>query len=126
MQNSLTDCAAIAGHFTVTVIGVDITGAHCAAVRLSPQPRTDALVGVGLKHSRQRHGAARPPAAGPRKLRHDASARPAAVAIQATSAIHTMAREIACNGGKSAASDRRRLASAYMPSGNTTLHSIGV
>src|SRR5689334_3377006 len=124
MQNSLTDCAAIAGHFTVTVIDVDITGAHCAAVRWPPQPRTDAL--VGLKHSRQPHGAASRPSAGPRKLRHDASARPAAVAIQATSAIHTMAREIACNGGKSAASDRRRLASAYMPSGNTTLHSIGV
>src|SRR5262249_17961729 len=97
---------------------------HCAAAMPAPQPWTGAV--IVLKQSRSRHCAATPRPAVPRKLRHDASARPAAVATQAASAIHTIASEIARSGGKSAASDRRRLASAYIPSGNTRLHSIGV
>jgi hypothetical protein len=37
-----------------------------------------------------------------------------------------MASNTARSGGKSEASDSRKLASAYMPSGKTRLHSIGV
>lgn len=61
-----------------------------------------------------------------RKLRQDAKTKADPVVAQAASAIHTIAPDIARSGGKSAASDNRRLASAYIPSGNTKLHNIGV
>ena len=61
-----------------------------------------------------------------RKLDQDAEAKPNPVAIHAASAIHTMAPETDRSGVKSAASDNLRLASAYMPSGNTRLQNIGV
>ena len=61
-----------------------------------------------------------------RKLRQDAKAKPKLVAAQAASATHTIACDIDLSGGKSAASDNRRLASAYIPSGNTRLQNIGV
>ena len=61
-----------------------------------------------------------------RKLRHDAVTRPAVVAAQAASATQTIEADIARNGGKSAASEKRRLAKAYIPSGNTRLQNIGV
>ena len=59
-------------------------------------------------------------------LRHDAAMRLMAVAVQAASAIQTMARETDCNAGTSATKDRRSLATAYMPSGNTMLQSVVV
>jgi hypothetical protein len=37
-----------------------------------------------------------------------------------------MEEDIARNGGKSAASEKRKLAKAYIPSGNTRLQNIGV
>jgi hypothetical protein len=61
-----------------------------------------------------------------RKLCQDAVTSPADVAAQAASATQTMEAEIARNGEKSAASERRRLAKAYIPSGNTRLQNIGV
>ena len=61
-----------------------------------------------------------------RKLRQDAKAKATPVVAQAASATHTIACDIDLSGGKSAASDNRRLASAYIPSGNTRLQNIGV
>ena len=61
-----------------------------------------------------------------RKLRQDAKAKANPVVAQAASAIHTIASAMVPSGGKSVASDNRRLASAYIPSGNTRLHNIGV
>ena len=61
-----------------------------------------------------------------RKLHQDADAKAKPVAAQAASAIHTIACDMDLSGGKSAASDNRRLASAYIPSGNTRLQNIGV
>src|SRR5690349_12364832 len=51
---------------------------------------------------------------------------PIAVAAQATSATQIIASATVRSGANSAASDRRRLATAYMPSGKTRLQSIGV
>lgn len=51
---------------------------------------------------------------------------PPAVSDHAPSATHTIAPEMSRSGVKSAAKERRRLAKAYMPSGNTRLQSIGV
>ena len=46
--------------------------------------------------------------------------------VQAATEIHSMPSEIARKGGKSAASERRRLATEYIPSGNRRLQSAGV
>jgi hypothetical protein len=61
-----------------------------------------------------------------RTLRQDAKAKAKPVMAQAASVTHTMACDIDLSGGKSAASDNRRLASPYIPSGNTRLQNIGV
>jgi len=45
---------------------------------------------------------------------------------QLASATHTIVCEIDLSNGKSVASDNRRLANAYIPSGKTRLHNIGV
>ena len=60
------------------------------------------------------------------KPRQSETMSPTAVITHAASAIHIMAREIKSNGGNSAASDNLKLASAYIPKGNTRLHSVGV
>ena len=60
------------------------------------------------------------------KPRENETTSPPAVIAQAASAIHTMARDMKSNGGNSAASDSFKLASAYIPNGNTRLHSVGV
>jgi len=51
---------------------------------------------------------------------------PKDVAIHAATEIHNIASDIARKGGKSAASENRRLAIEYIPSGKTILQSIGV
>ena len=61
-----------------------------------------------------------------RKLRQDAKAKAKPVAAQAESAIHTIASDIDRSGGKSVASDNRKLASAHIPPGNTRLQNNGV
>jgi hypothetical protein len=60
------------------------------------------------------------------KLRQEEPARPAAVIIQAISAIHAMERDNHCKGEKSGAIARRSVATAYIPSGKTRLQSSGV
>jgi len=60
------------------------------------------------------------------KFRQEAKAKPKPVVAQAASATHTIACDINLSGGKSVASDNRKLASAYIPSGNTRLQNIGV
>ena len=61
-----------------------------------------------------------------RKLRQDAKAKARPVVAQAASATQTIACDTELSGGKSAASDNRKLARAYIPSGNTRLQNIGV
>lgn len=61
-----------------------------------------------------------------RNFLQEATAKAEPVVAQAASATHTIARDIDLSGGKSAASDNRKLASAYIPSGNTRLQNIGV
>jgi hypothetical protein len=61
-----------------------------------------------------------------RALRHDATTSPMAVVAHAASAIQTIARQSDCNAGTSATKDRRWLATAYMPRGNTMLQSVVV
>ena len=60
------------------------------------------------------------------ELAYDPGAVRAPVAIQTAIAIHIMPRAPVCSAEKSAASDSRAVASEYMPSGNTMLHSSGV
>ena len=59
-------------------------------------------------------------------LRADAAIKATAVAAQAASATNAMTREPEANAGKSASRDSRNVVTAYMPSGKTMLHSIGV
>ena len=61
-----------------------------------------------------------------RKFRQDTKAKAKPVVAQAANATHTIACDIDLSGGKSVASDNRKLASAYIPSGNTRLQNIGV
>ena len=68
----------------------------------------------------------RPRSVNSRKFRQDERAKAEPVVAQAASATHTIACDIDLSGGKSVASDNRKLASAFIPSGNTRLQNIGV
>ncbi len=61
-----------------------------------------------------------------RKFRQDDRTNAEPVVAQAASATHTIACDTDLSGGNSVASDNRKLASAYIPSGNTRLQNIGV
>jgi hypothetical protein len=60
-----------------------------------------------------------------RNSRQEEITSPVKVTIQTITEIHNIASDSACKGGKSAANDSRRLASEYIPSGNTMLQSSG-
>lgn len=61
-----------------------------------------------------------------RKFRDTVSANAMTVVAHAASAIQIMGSESDLSGGKSSASESLRLAMAYMPSGKTKLHNMGV
>jgi hypothetical protein len=61
-----------------------------------------------------------------RKFRWQTITSPAKVSAQAATETHNIACDTARNGEKSDASERRRLASEYIPSGNTRAQNSGV
>jgi hypothetical protein len=60
-----------------------------------------------------------------RQLRHVATINPSPVASQTATATQTMLLAMERKGANSDASESRRLAKAYMPSGKTKLQSVG-
>ena len=80
----------------------------------------------GLRPSTRLEVASSSPAGSRGSCASRPAASPASVIAQTATETQTIACEIVLSGGKSAASDSRRLTREYMPSGKTRLQSIGV